>query len=341
MACDSSSSSNTSEGQTQMVSEADYVPLNLFTHRYYTTDQEIFDRFGKQYHIKVNVFQASSQEILDSLQKQGEDRTVDMIILENTGLLEQAHQLGLTQAFASAETDENVPKKYRDAQSFWIGLDRDIRCIAYNKELVKEGELSQWADLTSKKWRGKLALAGQQEQSKNAMMLATVMANQGSSAANKLAEGLLRNAEDSLYTNEYEVFKAIAKGEKTVGLLNASSWVQISKNGNPENFEMGEKIGLAFPVNDQGRSFSLVGGAAIVNGSENWQMALKLIEFLTNEQNQNAFCEANRAYPVNPMALPGDFLISIGGFREADLSQDNIADQYSKALELLESTDWK
>lgn len=318
-----------------------YETINLYTYRYFTSDQELFERLGEQYNIKVEVFKASGSEILDRLEAEKENPKADLVILENVGLLAEAKERGLLQAFASGTTDESIPVKYRDSENYWISLTKDVSCLAYNIESVKPTELVKPSDLTKSKWKGQLALCKGNDRSKSSMLLANMLATEGEAKAKRLIKGLVRNATDSLYKSEVDVLEAIANGEKQVGLLSSSAFINYKMDGNPEHFQNGEKVGLIFPTNANGRTYVNTSGVGVIKNSKNWQMALTLIEFLSSEQHQNQFANTIRAYPVNPMVIPGDFLISLGGFRESDQKLDQVAKQYSKAETLMDEANWK
>lgn len=318
-----------------------YETINLYTYRYFTSDQELFERLGEQYHIKVEVFKAKGSEILDRLEAEKEDPKADLVMLENVGLFAEAKERGLLQAFASGETDENIPLKYRDGENYWVSLTKEMNCLAYNIESVKPTELVKVADLAKPKWKGQLALCKGDDRSKSGMLFANMLLSEGERKTKRLLNGLIKNAQDSLYESEINIIEAIASGEKQVGLLSSSAFIKYKMDGNPEHFQNGEKIGLVFSNNDQGRTYVNTTGISIVKNSKNWQMALTLIEFLSSEQYQDQFANAIRAYPVNPMVIPNDFLISLGGFRESDQELGQVAEQYSKAKMLMDEVNWK
>ncbi|MCH2081128.1 MAG: extracellular solute-binding protein [Saprospiraceae bacterium] len=316
-----------------------YETINLYTYRYFTTDQELFERLGEQYHIKVEVFKAKGSDILDRLEAEKENPQADLVILENVGLLEEAKERGLLQAFASGTTDESVPVKYRDDENYWISLAKEVNCLAYNIENVKPTELLKIADLAKPKWKGQLALCNEDDRLN--MLFANILLSEGERKTKQLVNGLKKNTTDSLYNSEINIIEAIASGEKQVGLLSSSAFIKYKMDGNPEHFQNGEKIGLVFPMNNQGRTYVNTSGVGVVKNSKKWQMALTLIEFLSSEQYQGQFANAIRAYPVNPMVIPGDFLISLGGFRESDQKLSQVAKQYSKAEMLMDEVNWK
>ena len=54
--------------------------LTLYTHRHYDTDQEIFDAFENETGIKINVVNASADELIQRLENEGDQSPADLLI---------------------------------------------------------------------------------------------------------------------------------------------------------------------------------------------------------------------------------------------------------------------
>ena len=54
--------------------------VNVYTHRHYPTDQELFAQFEKQTGIKVNVVNASADELMQKMIQEGEQSPADVLI---------------------------------------------------------------------------------------------------------------------------------------------------------------------------------------------------------------------------------------------------------------------
>ena len=313
--------------------------INLYSYRYFTTDQKLFQQFETTYKVKVNVYKATSEEILAKLEDEQNNPKADLVLLDHIGFLEEAKNKGLLQPFSATQTEENVADKLKDRDGYWVSVTKDLLAIAYQKESVKEERLIKLQNLTQSKWKNKIALSKGTSKYSYATSLAAMLQEGTIQQARRMTKTLVSNA--TILENDFEVIKAIANGEQEVGLVNVSSWVQFTMNGDPENFELGEKVGLRFPENKEGRTYFDAAGIGVVKNSPNWEIALSLIDRITSNNGQTEFANTIRAYPVNPMVIPNDFLIGIGGFRETDLSLDQVANSFDEAMSILNETNWK
>ena len=77
--------------------------------------------------------------------------------------------------------------------------------------------------------------------------------------------------------------------------------------------------------------------AAMPNSVVERDPAIKLVEFLTSLETQTLFTGAVYHYPVNPMVIPDDFVIQLGGFKEVDMDLNNLGLNGSKVAEIIEA----
>src|SRR5690554_2439823 len=122
-------------------SENDEV-VNIYTHRHYDADQELFARFTEKTGIKVNVVNASADELIQKLKLEGRNSPADILITVDAGRLVRAEEKGLFQPITSEILDKTIPAKFRDPEGYWTGLTYRARIIAYSKNQVNPEELS-------------------------------------------------------------------------------------------------------------------------------------------------------------------------------------------------------
>ena len=135
--------------------ESENQELNVYTHRHYESDQELFKQFEEETGITVNVINASADELIQKMNMEGEQSPADVLITVDAGRLERAKSSDLLQAVSSEILEETVPSHLKDADNYWFGLTKRARIIAYDKERVDESELSTYEDLASDKWNDK------------------------------------------------------------------------------------------------------------------------------------------------------------------------------------------
>src|SRR5690606_12620757 len=110
--------------------------VNIYTHRHYAADQELFARFTAQTGIKVNVVNASADELIQKSEWKGAIRPADILMTVDDGRLHRAEEKGLFQKCETEVIERNIPAKFRDAESYWTGLRSRARVIDYSKDRV-------------------------------------------------------------------------------------------------------------------------------------------------------------------------------------------------------------
>src|SRR5690606_6472885 len=96
--------------------------VNVYSHRHYETDQELFRRFTESTGIQVNVITASADELITRLENEGASSPADVLITVDAGRLHRAKERGLLQPVQSEVLDANVPAHLRDRDGYWYGL---------------------------------------------------------------------------------------------------------------------------------------------------------------------------------------------------------------------------
>ena len=71
-------------------SSEDAGVVNVYSHRHYDTDQELFRRFTESTGIRVNVQTASADELITRLETEGVDTQADILVTVDAGRLERA-----------------------------------------------------------------------------------------------------------------------------------------------------------------------------------------------------------------------------------------------------------
>src|SRR5690554_8189626 len=88
--------------------------VNVYSHRHYEADQELFRRFTEQTGIRVNVVTASADELIARLEAEGAASPADVLITVDAGRLHRAKERGLLQPIDAEILRANVPANLRD-----------------------------------------------------------------------------------------------------------------------------------------------------------------------------------------------------------------------------------
>src|SRR5690606_40272500 len=73
------------EGKKQSEASEQSKVVNVYTHRHYEADQNLFEKFEEKYGIKVNVTNASADELIQKMNMEGEHSPADVLITVDAG----------------------------------------------------------------------------------------------------------------------------------------------------------------------------------------------------------------------------------------------------------------
>ena len=281
--------------------------VTLYTHRHYDTDQLIFKNFEKSTGIKVNVVNASADELIQKMESEGEQSPADLLITVDAGRLVRAKQKGLLQSASSKFIESAVPANLRDADNNWFGLTKRARIIAYSKDRVNSAQLSTYEDLVNPKWKNKVLIRSSSN-IYNQSLLASIIANNGNDAAKKWAKSLTNNFARKPKGNDRDQVKAVLAGEGDLAIVNTYYLGKLLNSKDPQEVKAGEAVKVFFP-NQEGRGTHInVSGIGVAKHAPNKENAIKFIEYLLSIEVQETFASANYEYPVNPDAKSSELL---------------------------------
>src|SRR5690625_5957768 len=84
----------------------DALPI-FYTHRHYSSDQDLFRAFQDEKGIRVNVVNASADELIQKMIMEGEQSPADVLITVDAGRLERATSNDLLQPIESDILDRS------------------------------------------------------------------------------------------------------------------------------------------------------------------------------------------------------------------------------------------
>lgn len=314
--------------------------VNVYTHRHYDADQELFDQFTEETGIKVNVVSASADELIQKMELEGVSSPADVLITVDAGRLARAQEKGLLQPVITDVLKENIPSHLRDVDNYWFGLTYRARVIAYSLERVDSEQLSTYEDLADDKWKDKI-LARSSENIYNQSLLASIIAHSGKEAAEQWAADVLDNMARQPKGNDRDQIVAVASGIGDLAIVNTYYIGIMLNDKNDEVSSAAEKVGIFFP-NQEGRGTHVnVSGAGVAQHSPNPENAVKLIEFLSGVEAQNLFAQTNYEYPVNPNAEVSPQVLEWGEFKADTLNLSLLGKYNNEAVVTFDKIGWK
>lgn len=314
--------------------------VNVYTHRHYDIDKEIFTDFENKTGIKVNILKANANELITRINSEGENSKADVLIAVDAGNLFKAKQAGITQSINSKILESNIPAHLRDPESHWFGLTKRARIIVANKAIDESEYPKNYEDLISDVYKGKI-LVRSSSNIYNQSLLASIVSNSGEEEASNWAKGVVANFAREPKGNDRDQVKAIVAGEGDYAIVNTYYMGKLLKSDNPEEVKAGESVNIIFPNQKNRGTHINISGGMIIKTAPNKDNAIKLLEYLSDTEAQSKYAQANFEYPVNSNVKPSDLLQSWGSFKEDQLSLENLGVNNTKAVMIFDQNGWK
>ncbi|WP_262372402.1 Fe(3+) ABC transporter substrate-binding protein [Sutcliffiella horikoshii] len=337
--CVSSTNNNGAGNNDEATNEQGEV-VNLYTSRHYEADQELYKRFEEETGIKVNVVEGKGDELMERLNIEGEATEADVFITSDAGNLHQAKEAELLQAVESDVLVENIPEKLRDVDNQWFGLTKRARVIVYHKERVSPEELSTYEALAEPEWKDRVVIRTS-ENMYNMSLLASFIDIMGKDEAKAWAQGIADNMARDPEGGDRDQAKAVAAGEADVAIMNTYYLGGMLNGTDEEEKKVAESIGVFFPNQETTGAHINISGAGVTKHAKNKENAIKFIEFLSSEEAQGQFAEANSEYPVNEKVEPSELLKSWGEFKEQDINLSKLGENQQEAIRIFNEVGWK
>ncbi|MDX1279108.1 Fe(3+) ABC transporter substrate-binding protein [Oceanihabitans sediminis] len=314
--------------------------VNVYTHRHYEPDQNIFKMFEDKTGIKVKVINASADELIQKMKMEGKQSPADVLITVDAGRLSRAKDEGLLQSIESEVLEKNIPAHLQDVDNQWFGLTKRARIIAYAKDRVKPEDLSSYEALVDEKWKGKI-LVRSSANIYNQSLMASIIANDGEEAAKTWAEGIVANMARSPKGSDRDQVKAVVAGEGDIAIVNSYYIGKMLNSPDAEEVKTAQQIGLFFPNQEDRGTHINVSGAGVAKYAPNKENAIQFIEFLIGKEAQQVFTEANYEYPVLESVEPVKDIQAWGDFKEDTLGLNKLGENNKKAVLIFDAAGWK
>lgn len=338
-ACSTPSETENKSGETEgQLNEPQEV--NVYTHRHYEVDQELFNAFESETGIRVNVVKASADELIVRLENEGEKSPADVLVTVDAGRLVMAKDKGLLQPIESEVLNQNIPEYLRDAEGYWFAQTVRARLLVYSKDRVDPGNLSTYEALTEPQWKERI-LVRSSGNIYNQSLLASIIAHNGIESAEQWASGVTDNFARKPKGNDRDQVVAIAADQGDVAIVNSYYMGKLLESDDAGQRAAAETVGIFFPNQESRGTHINVSGAGVTRYAPNKENAVKLLEFLSTPDVQKRFAEANSEYPVNPEVEPSQLLQSWGSFKRDTLALQKLGELNNQAVEIFDRVGWK
>lgn len=307
--------------------------VNVYSYRQPFLVEPMFNEFSKQTGIKVNV-KFAKKGLTEKLVQEGEYSPADVILTTDISRLADLVAKKVVQPVQSDVIESNIPAQYRDSEDEWFALTLRTRNVYSSRDRVgRLGDDFNYADLAKPEFKGKICTRSGKH-AYNVSLVSSMIAHQGEAETKTWLEGVKSNLARKPQGNDRAQVKAIKEGLCDVSLGNSYYLGKMVNNADQKAWA--DAVYINFPNQNSTGTHVNVSGMAMAKFSPNKENAQALMEFLTTETAQQMYAEVNYEYPVKTGVKRSELVASWGDFEADKLPLEQIAENHSKAVKLLD-----
>jgi iron(III) transport system substrate-binding protein len=306
--------------------------VNLYSYREPQRIVPLLRAFHAATGIRVNVTYAG-KGLLERIAAEGAHSPADVLLTNEFGLLLDARDRGLTQAFSSPIVEANVPARYRDPEGHWLGLTRRARLFVVSATRVSVTAMT-YEELAEPRWKGKVCVRSG-EHPYNTALVASMLAHHGPRKTDAWLRGLKANLARVPNGGDRDQIRAVMDGVCDVAVVNsyyAANFIFIDQNLREQKHD---SIRLLFPNAADRGTHVAISGAALLRHSRNKEGGIKLIELFTSELGQRIYSALNDEYPVSETVAPPTLLANWSPLTADSLPLHKLAELRTEARKLV------
>ena len=310
--------------------------VNIYSHRQPELIQPLMDQFTAETGIDVNIAFVD-KGIVERLKAEGNRSPADLVLTVDIGRMEELVEADVLQAAEDPVLAANIPPAYRDPGNLWFGLTTRSRVVYASLERVKPGEITTYEDLVNPKWQGRLCMrSGLNDY--NVALTAAFLLHHGPEATTAWLQGLKANLAHKPLGGDRDQVKSIWSGECDIALGNTYYIGQMLNDDSEKDYATAVRID--FPIFEGGGAHMNISGIALTKAAPNKAAAVKLMAWLSSDEAQKIYAEANHEFPVKAGVARSTLVQSWGEFSPDSLGLADIAKARSDAVKLIEGVDF-
>lgn len=316
--------------------------VNVYSARKEKLIKPLLKQFTAETGIKVNLVTGKADALLKKLELEGENTPADLLVTTDAGRLYRAQQAGVLQPVESAVLEEHIPANLRDVDNHWFGLTYRARPIMYVKDKVKPDELSTYEALTEAEWKGRICIRSSNN-IYNQSLVASMLASQDAEKTQDWASGLVKNFARPPKGGDRDQIKAAAAGQCDIAIANSYYYAAMLSGGDKKQQAAANKLAIFWPNQgeDERGAHINVSGAAVTKAAKNKANAIKLLEYMTQDEAQRWYSDVNGEYPVKAGVKASELLQSWGEFKADTLNLSELGTHNAHALKIMDKAGWK
>jgi iron(III) transport system substrate-binding protein len=287
-------------------------------------DEQAFRAFEEQTGLDVELRGGTAPELFERLRREGDATEADLLVTTDLANLWRADDAGLLEP---VELDSNVELHAPDGA--WWGISTRLRVPMRSTDRVTEGAITSYEDLGDPDYRGRVCLRTSNNEY-NQSWVADRIAKFGAAETEELLETIMAN-EPMILGSDVDVLEAIAAGDCDVGLTNHYYLARELKE-NPDF-----PVAPAWP---QAGAHTNLSGVGLAKGAEHRANAIRLMEFLTGREAQEAIVE-NGEFAANPDVPPAEHIRDWADVKTDPIDVEQAGPLLATAVEMMQRVGWE
>ena len=294
----------------------------------------IFDRYTAETGVAVRFVTDDAGPLIERLAAEDANSPADILLTVDAGELWNAAERGLLRPIESPTLAANIPEALRDPGNRWFGLSLRARTIVYSTERVKPEDLSDYAALADRRWRGKVCLRTSKKVY-NQSLVAMLIAEHGEQKTEEVVRGWVANLATQPFSNDTLLMEAIAAGQCDVGIVNTYYFGRLlrDKPDLPLKLFWADQASNGVHVN--------VSGAGVATHAPHADAARKFLEWLSQPEAQSLFAGLNLEYPANPTVASDPLVMAWGAFKKSPMNIAKAGELQSTAVKLMDRAGYR
>ena len=312
----------------------DIYQLTIYTSRQPQLIEPLLEQYKALTGIDVALLSGNATQLMERIIVEGDATEADIFMTVDAGVLWQAGEKGIFENIESEILSQNIPQHLRDADGKWFGLSKRARTIVYSSDAVNSDDLSSYEDLALPKWNNKLCLRTSTKVY-NRSLIASMIDAQGLDHSKMVVQGWVNNLATEVFSSDTQVLKAVSAGQCAVTIVNTYYLARLADDPQYSNLKL-------YWANQKSRGTHVnISGAGVVKSSKNKDAATKLLEWLSSEEAQESYADANKEFPVKSGIQVGETLKGWGEFKEDLISVEKLGSLQKEAVLLAQEAGYK
>ena len=288
-------------------------------------DEQAFKAFEEQTGLDVELRGGTAPELFERLRREGDATDADLLVTTDLANLWRADEAGLLEP---VELDSNV--ELHDPEGAWWGISTRLRVPMRSTERVDESAITSYEDLGNPDFRGRVCLRTSNNEY-NQSWVADRIAKFGEGETEELLTSIMAN-DPKILGSDVDVLEAIAAGDCDVGLTNHYYLARELKE-NPDF-----PVAPAWP--EEGAHTNVSGVGLVKGAGEQRENAIRLMEFLTDVEAQEAIVE-NGEFAANPDVPPAEHIRDWADVKTDPIDVERAGPSLAAAVELMQRVGWE